>query len=56
MLISVTDYLVCDLALAPIPVTVGQRAIDKRGKKNKGTDEEADFHGVLPFPRTPIAQ
>jgi hypothetical protein len=47
--VSVTNDLVCNLALSSIPVAVVQGAVDKRRKKNKCTDEIDDFHGVLLF-------
>jgi hypothetical protein len=49
MLVPVADYLVCDHALAPVPVVVVQGAVDKCCKENKGTDAIDDFHGVLLF-------
>jgi hypothetical protein len=45
----ITHDLVCNLALAPVPVVVIQAAVNKRRKKNKRTDEIDNFHGVLPF-------
>ena len=44
MFVPITHNLVCDLALAPVPVVVVQGAVNKPRNKNKGTDEIDDFH------------